>query len=101
MAFSEWAATGRNDPMTGFDSERTCYNPTQCGYITLGNSVDTLPYTYYLNYVYDANADKSMNPYAGTVFTAIPINGAKWMTVTNPFDQIIDEATRDAGWYAA
>ena len=67
-AFSKFAATGRNDVMLMLDtSARPCYNPTQCGFIHVKNDniAQTSTYDYYLNYVYDASADKSINPLAG------------------------------------
>ena len=82
-----------------FSTERFCYNPTQCGYIELGNTATILTNTHYLNYVYDTNADTSVNPYAGTVQTVIPINGAKWVNTNLQWPEILSEATRNAGWY--
>ena len=36
-AFSQYAATGRGNPIAAFDWDRLCYNPKQCGIIELTN----------------------------------------------------------------
>lgn len=82
-AFSVFASTGRNDMLSMFDtSPRPCYNPTQCGFVRMRNDnvAQTSTYDYYLKYIYDPSADTSQNPYAGQVFTAMPVNGAKWIS---------------------
>ena len=104
-AFSVFASTGRNDMMKMFSSERRpCYNPTQCGLIRVqnDNQADTSVNNYYLNYVYNPNADKSINPAAGEVITAIPMDGAKWVSgLKYEWTQILSEAKITAGWYVS
>ena len=101
-AFSVFASTGRNDIMKMFSSERRpCYNPTQCGLIRVKNP--SVPHTEeqnaYLNYVYDPAADKSINPMAGEVLTAIPMDGAKWISGLNyQWTEIFSENKIAEGW---
>ena len=58
--------------------ERFCFNPTQCGMVRVRNDnvKQSSVYDYYLKYIYNADADKSMNPYNGEAFTVMPVNGA-------------------------
>lgn len=100
-AFSEWAATGRSDMLSMFNYDRPCYNPTKCGYIPLGRDVSYTANNYYLNYVYDPEKITEENPFGGQVRTAIPTNGAQWLSnLKDPFKQIIGDGLIDAGWYA-
>ena len=100
-AFSHWAATGRNDMLSMFNYERPCYNPTQCGYVPLGREVSNTNNKYYLNYVYDTTKITTDNPFGGQVRTAIPMNGAVWLSnLKDPFPKIIGSDLAAAGWYA-
>ena len=40
------------------------------------NVPDTSTYNFYLNYIYDPNADTSTNPFAGQAVTVFPTDGA-------------------------
>ena len=84
------------------EDERPCFNPNQCGMVRLRNDgvSETTTYNYYLKYIYDADADKSANPYVGEAFTVMPMNGAKWFTgLTQEWPEILSEDQRNAGWY--
>jgi len=103
-AFSKFASTGRNDMLMMFNTdEKPCYNPTQCGMVRMRNDGEsqTSTYNYYLKYIYDAAADKSLNPYNGEALTVMPMNGAKWTSgLTQEWSEILSEDVIAAGWYA-